>query len=160
MIEQFNYAITGLGWAEMTLMSNTGEKSAITISYCNEPLPELLDALCRLLNKGSRFELIEMTGDNYNFALILSEIIPGLTRIEVLEDAYFEVLDTLKERVPVATYTAYDETYRLCYEVLCGQERLVKNMGPEQYKKQWRSDFPIEKLAELKEALRQFNIRE
>jgi len=158
MIDQFDFKPYGFGWATMTFVSHTKEQVDMTISrYWNEPLPELIDALCRLLNGGSRFEVVDTEGDNYNFTLILSEVIPGLIRIEVLENAYFDVLDTLEDRVPLAIFSAYDDIPTFCATIVDGLERLVEEMGLEQYKEKWGTDFPVEKLAMLKEAIRELN---
>ena len=154
MIDQFDYKITGVGWAEMTFVSHTGDKVVITISYCCEPLPGLLDALCRLQRDESRFEVIEMGGDNYDFTLVLCEVAAGILRIEVLEYAYFDVLDPDEDRVPIPLFTAYDRTCSICECVLGNLEDLVRNMGLEEYKEKWCTAFPVEKLTALKDAMR------
>lgn len=157
MISTFEYTITGTGWAEIKLTGHNNDAVTITASYIGDPLPHIIDAICRLFKKESRLEVIEIIGENTSSALIFSELHPGLLRTEVIENAHFDVYDTIEARPLPPAFTSFDETYLVVYEIYRGLENLLKAVNPAKYKDKWGHDFPVEKFETLKMLIKEAN---
>jgi len=157
MLTQFDYQVKGVGWAYLDMATEETQVS-IRISYICEPLPLLLKAVARLLLGETPFAIINFRGENMDHDLALTEIEPGILRIEVFGDAYFTTMEP-EERTPMPILTAYDRTYSFAWDILQKFETLIRKMTPEKYEESWCSPFPTGELKQLKDAISVFNSR-
>jgi len=149
MLTHFDYKLTGLGWAELTLASDT-DSFCITISYTSDPLPDLLVAVTKLKSNASRFEIVNSTGDNYDHDILLTEVEEGILRIEVMKDAYLRNIDDAHyEKCPMPVFTTYDNKRSFCEMVKNTANNLARD-GIGKYNIWWsNSRFPEEELIRL-----------
>lgn len=149
MLTVFDYRLTGTGWAEMVL-SNDVQQARVHVSYMSEPLPELLQALMRMLKGQSVFERVNFDNEGSEYDLLLTKI-DCVLRIEIIENAYFVVLDPdMDDRCPMPVFTTYTYLRDFCEEVVRGLRKLLATMGAAGYNELWASDpFPEEDLNAL-----------
>lgn len=150
-LNAFDYILTGTGWAEMIIGTDKGSVTAV-VSYVHNPLPEIVEALNRVISGESKFEHIELDGETTQCELFISSLIEDIIRVELFENSYFGIYDEFKDKPPLPimiVYTSGDIIGGLLVESL---ETMLADIGLDGYKTKWASgdEFPVNELAELK----------
>ena len=82
MTKAFNYHLTGTGWAEAFFSSGT-QNIKFDISYLSDPLSELFEGLCRLINNQSDNEKIIFAEEPGEHSLIISKQDNDIIKVEI-----------------------------------------------------------------------------
>lgn len=82
MTTQFNYCLTGTGWAEAFFTSDK-ENVRLELSYLSDPLADLFERLCRLINNQSDIERIAFFDEPGEHSLVISKFDNDEIKIEI-----------------------------------------------------------------------------
>ena len=82
MTREFNYRLTGTGWAEATFANETHSIS-FEVSYLSDPLSDLCEALNRLLTNESTFEKIIFAEEPGEHNLQLTKSAQNILNVEI-----------------------------------------------------------------------------
>lgn len=150
MLDNFEFRLTGTGWAELFLAGDN-KTATVTLSYVYDSLPDLLTALKRIEDGESVFEKVFFDGETTVTDMLLT-ILDGLLRIELIEDAYFDQMESYEEnRCPMPIFTTYTHDF-IAIELLVDSLRdLLSKMTLEEYREKWvEYPFPLEELNNLR----------
>ncbi len=155
-VTDVTYQLTGAAWAEMTINTKKGDTEMI-VSYSYDPLPDLLHALIRFMKNETRFEHIYVDGEGSAYELLLTELPGGTLRVEVFEDAYFEVFEPDTDAMPpIPALTVYTHTIIFSSMLVKSITAMIKDIGVNGYNEKWGNGhiFPQAAFDELKKLCR------
>ena len=149
----FNYQLTGLGWAKATF-GNDKQIITFDVSYLSDPLFDLCEALCRLLENETRSEKIFFADEPGEHRLDLSIIETGKLRVEIYWSDDWEgtatvpTISTAKKLI----YEDIDTLKDFIMIVVLGIDALLESTTIEGYKDKWHLfDFPENSYNKLKQ---------
>lgn len=155
MTKDFNYHLTGTGWAEAYFSSDT-QNIRFEISYLSDPLSELFEGLCRLLNNQSDTEKIIFAEEPGEHSLIITKQDNDTIKIEIFWSDEWEEISiaykttTKKELVYIDT----DNLKHFVKAICIGIDSLLERLTLDEYKKQWHLfEFPFETYQKLHQLL-------
>lgn len=153
MIDKIEYKITGMGWAELSLGNNSGSY-AIPFSYACEPLSTLLEALLKLNKKESNCELVVFNNETSECSLLLSIVVDGIVKVDIIEEAYFTVFKPYEdEHTPETVFTGYDSIFEFSQRFSKELNYFLKYKGEGFFMDKWLGEFPTRELRDLDEFL-------
>ncbi|MDX2046568.1 MAG: hypothetical protein SFU87_07260 [Chitinophagaceae bacterium] len=155
MTKNFNYYLTGTGWAEV-IFANDEKNLAFEVSYLSDPLSELYEGLNRLKTNKTNIEKVVFADEPGEHCLFLTTQENGKLKIEIFwSDEWEEInivpkISTKKELVYFDT-----DTLDNFIKVVCiGTEYLLQRMTLEEYKAKWRLfEFPLDAYNNLKKTI-------
>ena len=155
MTHHFNYWLTGAGWAEVFL---TSEKQNIRfeLSYLSDPLADLFEGLCRLINDQSDIERIAFFDEPGEHSLVISRLDKDEIKIEIFLDKEKEGINDTDESQDTGEliYSDTDNLRNLGLIICAGIDSLLARHSLKEYKEKWISfDFPLDKYKQLKQQL-------
>jgi hypothetical protein len=154
MIKNFNYYLTGTGWAEV-FFSNDNQNIRFEFSYLSDPLLELFQGLCRLINNQSDTEKIVFAEEPGEHSLVFSKQDKETIKVEIFwSDEWETVNNALKTSSNKETvYSDKDTLANFASAICLGIDSLLDRMTLAEYKEKWNlSEFPIESYNKLREA--------
>jgi|SRR5688572_10305251 len=155
MIKDFNYWLTGVGWAE-AFFSNERQNVRFELSYLSDPLTELFVALRKMLNGESDKEKISFLDEPGRHLLIISKQKADNIDVVILwSDSWGELDDaTLPLSDRQVVYSDRDTLVNFASVVCAGIDSLLKRHTLNDYKENWHEfPFPIEIYEQLKQAI-------
>ena len=155
MTKAFNYHLTGTGWAEAFFSSGT-QNIKFDISYLSDPLSELFEGLCRLINNQSDNEKIIFAEEPGEHSLIISKQDNDIIKVEIFWSDEWEEINiaykttTKKELV----YADTDTLKNFTAVISIGTDSLLERLTLAEYKEKWHLfEFPIETYNRLRQLL-------
>ena len=154
MITDFNYWLTGVGWAEATF-SNKRQNFRFEFSYLSDPLAELFECLIKLMKGRSDKEKISFLDEPGQHVLIISRQKEDLISVEI---TWSDSWDSMSDQVNAVdgkkiVYSDIDTMKNFTLVVCAGIDSLLERHTLSEYHEKWHSSaFPIEKYDELKQA--------
>ncbi len=152
MIKDFNYYLTGIGWAE-AFFSNESQNIRFDISYLSDPLSELFQGLSRLLNNLSDTEVIVFAEEPGEHALVISKQENYTIKVEIFwSDTWGELSKAYK--TPSTKELLYSDTDTLqnFTSIICvGTDNFLERQTLSEYKEKWSLfEFPIDSYNKLR----------
>lgn len=153
MINDFNYWLTGTGWAE-AFFSNEGQNMRFEFSYLSDPLLELFEALTKLIKGQSDIEKITFLDEPGEHILIITRQKEDVIGVEITRsdtwDSMSEKYSTLGEKEIV--YSDIDTLKNFASVVCAGIDNLLERHTLSEYQEKWHlSAFPAEAYDKLKQ---------
>lgn len=149
MITHFNYWLTGTGWAEVFFASHK-QNVRFELSYLSDPLADLFDGLCRLINNQSDTERISFWNEPGEHSLIISTINKDEIGTELYWDSEKEGIKDESTSERELIYSDTDTLNNLASIICTGIDSLLGRHTLKDYKEKWiSSDFPEEKFKRL-----------
>jgi len=144
--------VTGTGWAEVTFAS---DKQTITfeVSYLSDPLPDLFEALYRLLQRETTSEKIIFADEPGEHRLALTIVDERNLKVEIYWSDEWEEMAIVPTPVTNKQLVYEDsDTVENFSKIICiGIDDLLSRMTIEEYKKQWHLfEFPKDSYNKLK----------
>lgn len=155
MTLDFNYWLTGPGWAEVYFTSDK-QNLKFEISYLSDPLADLLEALCRFLNNQSDVERISFWDEPGEYSLIISKAGKEGININIYSNKDKEGVseDEGLNDVGELLYSDIDTLKAFAFTICRGIDSLLARHTMEDYKEKWISyDFPLDIYNKLKQLL-------
>jgi hypothetical protein len=154
MTKDFNYHLTGTGWAEAFFSSNT-QNIRFEISYLSDPLSELFEGLCRLINNQSDTEKIIFAEEPGEHSLIISKQADDAIKVEIFWSNEWEELSNSKTPNKKGLIYADIDTLNNFSKVVCiGIDSLLERLTLTEYKEKWSLfEFPIKSYKSLRQLL-------
>jgi hypothetical protein len=155
MIKDFNYWLTGIGWAEAFFSSNK-QNIRFELSYLSDPLNYLFVALSKMLKGESNHEKIAFWDEPGQHLLIISKPEKDNIDVAILWSDSWGVVDDadvpLSERQVV--YSDTDTLSNFASVVCAGIDSLLERHTLEEYKEKWHKfPFPIDAYEQLKQVI-------
>ena len=155
MIKDFNYYLTGTGWAE-AFFSSDSQNIRFDISYLSDPLSELFQGLSRLLNNQSDSEIVVFAEEPGEHALVISKQGNNAIKVDIFwSDTWEEISKAYK--TPSTKQLLYSDTDTLqnFISVICvGTDDFLERQTLSEYKEKWHQfEFPIENYNKLKQMI-------
>lgn len=149
MLDNFEFKLTGTGWAELIVAGNN-KVETIVISYTCDPLPDLLTALKRLKSGESNFERIFFDAEDFITDMLLTSL-DGALRIELFQDAFFDQLKPdIEETCPLPFFTVYTDVHIAVQLLVDSLQKLLSQTNVYKYASEWGGmKFPVDELADL-----------
>jgi hypothetical protein len=157
MTIQFNYYLTGTGWAEVFFISE-GQSIRFDVSYFSDPLAELFEGLCRLLQNQSNIEKINFYDEPGEHSLIISLQEDNTFSIEIFWcDGREKILKSDKTSANKERVYSDSDTIKNFVSVICkGIDSFLNHVTPDEYKIKWAdNDFPIDSYHRLNHLLKE-----
>ena len=151
MTTHFNYWLTGAGWAEAYFTSDK-QNVRFELSYLSDPLADLFEGLCRLINNQSDVERIAFFDEPGEHTLVISKIVKDEIKIEIFWDNQKEGINEADKSQDTGELIYSDtDTLRNLTLVICnGIDSLLGRHTLEEYKEKWvSSDIPLYKDKQL-----------
>ena len=151
MTTHFNYWLTGAGWAEAYFTSDK-QNVRFELSYLSDPLADLFEGLCRLINNQSDVERIAFFDEPGEHTLVISKIVKAEIKIEIFWDNQKEGINEADKSQDTGELIYSDtDTLRNLTLVICnGIDSLLGRHTLEEYKEKWvSSDIPLDKYKQL-----------
>lgn len=151
MTTHFNYWLTGAGWAEAYFISDK-QNVRFELSYLSDPLTDLFEGLCRLINNQSDAERISFFDEPGEHTLIISKIVKDEIKIEIFWDNEKEGINEADKSQDTGEliYSDTDTLKNLTLVVCEGVDSLLGRHTLEEYKEKWVSfDFPLDTYKKL-----------
>ena len=151
MTTHFNYWLTGAGWAEAYFTSDK-QNVRFELSYLSDPLADLFEGLCRLINNQSDVERIAFFDEPGEHTLVISKIVKDEIKIEIFWDNQKEGINEADKSQDTGELIYSDtDTLRNLTLVICnGIDSLLGRHTLEEYKEKWvSSDIPLDKYKQL-----------
>jgi hypothetical protein len=155
MTKEFNYHLTGTGWAEAFFSSDT-QNIKFGISYLSDPLSDLFEGLCRLINNQSDTEKIIFPEEPGEHSLIISKQDNELIKVEIFwSDEWDEISIAYKTSTKKELVYADTDKLRNFTTIVCtGTDSLLERLTIAKYKEKWTLfEFPIKKYNTLRRLL-------
>jgi hypothetical protein len=155
MTKDFNYYLTGTGWAEVFISSDT-QNIRFEISYLSDPLSELFEGLCRLINNQSDAEKIIFAEEPGEHVLIISKQNNDIIKIEIFwSDEWEEISIAYKTTNKKEIVYVDTDTLKNFAAVICiGIDSLLERLTLAEYKEKWSLfEFPIDSYKQLRQLL-------
>ncbi len=155
MIKDFNYWLTGIGWAE-AFFSSEKQNVRFELSYLSDPLTELFVGLKKILDGESIIEKIAFWDEPGLHLLIISRKDENNISVTILwSDSWGEADDadmSLSEKSVV--YSDTDTLTNFASTVCAGIDSLLNRHTLDDYKETWfEFPFPVEIYERLKQAI-------
>lgn len=155
MIKDFNYWLTGIGWAEAFFSSDT-QNVRFELSYLSDPLTDLFVALSKMLKGESNNEKISFWDEPGSHLLTFSKLQENNIDVSIFwSDSWGEAdaaAVSLSERRIV--YSDTDTLTNFASVICTGIDSLLERHTLDDYKEKWYEyPFPIEIYEQLKEAI-------
>lgn len=153
MTKDFNYHLTGTGWAE-AFFSSDNQNIRIDISYLSDPLSELFEGLRRLIINQSDTEKIIFAEEPGEHSLIISKQGIDTIKVEIFwSDEWEEISNTYKTPSKKELVYADTDTLKNFTKVVCiGIDSLLERMTLVEYKDKWSLfEFPIKNYHSLRQ---------
>jgi hypothetical protein len=155
MITDFNYWLTGVGWAE-AFFSNEKENFRFEFSYLSDPLAELFESLIKLMRGQSDKEKISFLAEPGQHVLIISRQKEDVISVEITwSDSWDSMNDQANNTIDgkKVVYSDIDTVKNFTSVVCAGIDSLLERHTLAEYHEKWHlSAFPIENYNELKQA--------
>jgi hypothetical protein len=151
MTIHFNYWLTGAGWAEAFFTSDK-QNVRFELSYLSDPLADLFDGLCRLINNQSDTERIAFFDEPGEHSLVISKTDEDEIKIEIFWDNEKEgISEADKSQYKGELIYSDTDTIKNLTLVICnGVDSLLERHTLEEYKENWVSfDFPLDRYKQL-----------
>ncbi len=151
MTTHFNYWLTGSGWAEVFLKSDK-QNVRFELSYLSDPLADLFEGLCRLINNQSDFERIAFFDEPGEHSLVISKFDKDEIKIEIFWEKEKEGIDEAYKSQDTGEliYSDTDTLRNLALVISAGIQNLLERHTLKDYKEKWVSyDFPLDKYKQL-----------
>lgn len=151
MTIHFNYWLTGSGWAEVFFTSDK-QNVRFELSYLSDPLADLFEGLCRLINNQSDIERIAFFDEPGEHSLIISKCDKDEIKIEIFWDNEKEGINEAdkSQNTGELVYSDTDTLRNLALVVCVGIDSLLGRHTLKDYKEKWVSfDFPLDKYKQL-----------
>ena len=155
MIKDFNYYLTGTGWAE-AFFSNDIQNIRFDISYLSDPLLELYQGLCRLLTNQSEIEVIVFAEEPGERALVISKQENNTIKVEIFwSDTWEETSKAYKTpSKKELLYSDLDNLQNFNSVVCAGTDSFLQRQTLSEYKEKWSLfEFPIESYQKLRQLI-------
>jgi hypothetical protein len=155
MIKDFNYWLTGTGWAEAFFSSDT-QNVRFELSYLSDPLTELLVALTKMLKGESEHEEVAFWDEPGLRLLAISKSEDDHIDVSILSsDSWGDEDDA---NVPLAerrvVYADRDTLTNFALVICTGIDSLLERHTLKEYKEKWYEyPFPLEIYEQLKQAV-------
>jgi hypothetical protein len=155
MTKDFNYHLTGTGWAEAIFSSGT-QNVRFDISYLSDPLSELFEGLRRLINNQSDTEKIIFAEEPGEHSLIISKQGIDTIKVEIFwSDEWEEISNAYKTpSKKEIVYTDTDTLKNFATVICIGTDSLLGRLTLTEYKEKWSLfEFPIESYDSLRQLI-------
>jgi hypothetical protein len=155
MTKDFNYHLTGTGWAEAFFSSDT-QNIRFDFSYLSDPLSELFEGLIRLINNQSDTEKIIFAEEPGEHSLIISKQGKDTIKVEIFwSDEWEEMSSAHKISIKKELVYADTDTLNNFTKVICiGIDSLLERMTLTEYKEKWcLFEFPVKTYDSLRQLL-------
>lgn len=155
MTTHFNYWLTGTGWAEVFFTSDK-QNIRFDVSYLSDPLADLFEGLCRLINNQSDTERIIFAEEPGEHSLIISKLDKENIKLEIFwSDEWEDISEAYKTQTKKELIYSDTDTLKNFGLVICaGIDSLLERHTLTEYKKQWSLfEFPIDKYKQLQQLL-------
>jgi hypothetical protein len=156
MIKEFNYWLTGTGWAEAFFSSNN-QNIRFELSYLSDPLFELFEGLNRLINNQSDIEEIVFAEEPGEHSLIISKQNKEIIKVEIFWSDEWEAIGnryktvSKKELIFADTETLWNFSTAICV----GMDNFLERQTFAEYKEKWLSfEFPIKSYDNFRKAIK------
>ena len=151
MTIHFNYWLTGAGWAVVFL---TSDKHIVRfeLSYLSDPLTDLFEGLCRLINSESVIEKIAFFDEPGEHSLVISKFDKDEIKIEIFWNTEKEGINEVdkSQNTGEIMYSDTDTLRNLALVICVGIDSLLGRHSLKDYKDKWVSfDFPLDKYKQL-----------
>ncbi|MCG7856947.1 hypothetical protein MD537_08215 [Flavihumibacter sediminis] len=156
MTTHFNYWLTGSGWAEAFFTSDN-QNIRFELSYLSDPLADLLEGLCKLINNQSDTERIAFFDEPGEHSLVISKIDKDEIKIEIFRDYEKEGISEADKSQDTGEliYLDTDTLRNLALIIFEGIESLLGRHTLKDYKEKWVSfDFPLDEYKQLQQLLK------
>jgi hypothetical protein len=155
MTKDFNYHLTGTGWAEVFFTSDT-QNIRFEISYLNDPLSDLFEGLHRLVSNKSDTEKVIFAEEPGEHSLIISKQDNDKIKVEIYwSDEWEEISIAYKTTSNKELVYADSDTLKNFITVICtGIESLLERLTLKEYKEKWHLfEFPIDSYKKIRQLL-------
>jgi hypothetical protein len=152
VITDFNYWLTGVGWAE-AFFSNKVLNLRFEFSYLSDPLSELIEALIRLICDESEKETIPFLDEPGQHILTIKKHGNEFINIKVFWTNVWNNFEQETETVGEQTIVYSDsDTIKNFTSVVCnGIDGLLQRHTPSEYFNEWHLyPFPLEAFEKLR----------
>ena len=156
MITDFNYWLTGRGWAE-AFFSSDRENIRFELSYLSDPLMDLFEALVKLIKGQSDREKVVFLDEPGQQILIISKQKGDMISVEIFwSDTYDEIGHqyNVPNKIEIL-YTDTDTLKNFASVVSTGIDSLLGRHTLADYKEKWHTAaFPTESYDNLKQTIK------
>lgn len=155
MTTHFNYWLTGTGWAEVFFTSDK-QNIRFQFSYLSDPLADLFEGLCRLINNQSDTERIIFTEEPGEHSLIISKLDKDNIQLEIFwSNEWGDISEANKaETKKELIYSNKDTLKNFGLIISAGIDSLLERHSLTEYKELWSSfEFPMDKYKQLQQLL-------
>lgn len=155
MIKDFNYWLTGVGWAE-AFFSNETQNVRFEFSYLSDPLEDLFAALKQMIESGSQKQKISFLDEPGKHLLILSRTNKDDLNVQIFWSDFKEEGDD--ELIPLSEmkliYSDTDSIVNFASVIIAGVDSLMSRHTLDEYKEKWGNNpFPIKNFEHLKQII-------
>ena len=155
MTKDFNYHLTGTGWAE-AFFSSESQNIRFEISYLSDPLAELFEGLCRLINNQSNTEKIIFVEEPGEHSLIISKLAHDTIKVEIFLSDEWEAISNAYQTASKKEliYSDTDTLTNFASVICVGTDSLLQRLTLAEYKEKWSLfEFPIDGYKQLRQLL-------
>ena len=155
MTNHFNYWLTGTGWAEVFFTSDT-QNVRFELSYLSDPLADLFEGLCRLMNNQSDTERIVFAEEPGEHSLIISKFDEEKIKIEIFwSDEWEDIIEIYQTQTKKkVVYSDTDNLKNFALVICAGIDSLLERHSLTDYKEKWGLfEFPLDKYQKLQKLL-------
>jgi hypothetical protein len=155
MTKDFNYHLTGTGWAEAFFSSDT-QNIRFEISYLSDPLADLFEGLCRLISNQSDTEKVIFAEEPGEHCLIISRQDNDIIKVEIYwSDEWEEISIAYKTTSKKELVYSDSDTLKNFTAVICtGIDSLLERLTLTEYKEKWHLfEFPTDSYKKLRQLL-------
>ena len=155
MTKDFNYHLTGTGWAEAFFSSDT-QNIRFEVSYLSDPLSDLFEGLYRLVSNKSDTEKVIFAEEPGEHVLIISRQDNDKINVEIFwSDEWEEISIAYKATSKKELVYTDSDTLKNFVVVICaGIDSLLERLTPMEYKEKWRLfEFPTDSYRKLRQVL-------
>ncbi|MBI1781797.1 MAG: hypothetical protein HYR66_10565 [Sphingobacteriales bacterium] len=155
MTTNFNYYLTGTGWAEV-FFTNDKQNIRFDFSYLSDPLSDLIEGLCRLINNQSDIEKIIFAEEPGEHSLIISKQDKDTVKIEIFWSDEWEEISKAYQTTSrkELIYSDINILANFISVVCFGIDSLLDRLSLAEYKEKWHLfEFPVDSYKQLKQLL-------
>jgi hypothetical protein len=148
MLKNFNYWLTGYGWAEVFFNSDQ-QAIRFEFSYLSDPLADLVSSLLKLLNHLQNETIVDFYDEPGLYRLTMARIGDDHLRLEIITSMQSEGIDDIPENwkriKPVFELT--DTLNNICLVVYTGILDLRRRHSEGEYLEKWLNyPFPTDQF--------------
>ncbi len=155
MTKDFNYHLTGTGWAEVFFTSDT-QNIKFEISYLNDPLSDLFEALYKLASNKSDKEKILFPEEPGQHSLMIYKQDNDVIKVEIYWSDEWEVISNTFKTISKKelVYTDSDTLKNFIAIICTGIDSLLERLTLTDYNQKWNLfEFPSNSYQKLKQVL-------